>query len=199
MTIARYGMLLALMCAATGISSTIARAGEPAPDIPALIAQIDQQRISDHIAAIDEPRSPFELAQLHATTDYLLAELGGLGYDITRQEVRFQGEWRGADHDVTSENVIAVKEGTQCPERIFVAGAHYDSVPASPGADDDASGVAGMLEMSRVLADIDLPATIYFTGFTLEEPGLIGSSHMAAGLDQNDAQVVGMYSLEVIG
>jgi len=176
-------------------------AGEPELDVAALVAEVDQRRISEHIAAIDEPRSIFdaEIAQLHATTDYLFTELGDLGYDVERDEVRFQGRWRNADHDVTSDNLIAIKEGFQCAERIFVVGAHYDSVPGSPGADDDASGTAGMLEIARVLADVDLPATVWFTGFTMEEPGLVGSQKMARDAAANDAEIAGMMSLEMIG
>jgi hypothetical protein len=82
---------------------------------------------------------------------------------------------------------------------VFVVGAHYDSVPESPGADDDASGVAGMLEMARALADTPLPATVWFTGFTMEENGLIGSRHMAVEAYGAGTPIVGMYSLEMLG
>jgi Zn-dependent M28 family amino/carboxypeptidase len=96
-------------------------------------------------------------------------------------------------------NVFADKAGTTCPERLFVVGAHYDSVAAGPGADDNASGVAGMLEIARVLHGTGLPISVRFAGFALEENGLVGSSVMAQALRARDAQVVGMVSLEMIG
>jgi aminopeptidase YwaD len=82
---------------------------------------------------------------------------------------------------------------------VFVVGAHYDSVNATPGADDDASGVAGMLELARVLRSLPLPMTVRFTGFAFEEIGLLGSRQMASDLAEAGTDVAGMVSLEMIG
>lgn len=162
------------------------------PDIAALIARVDQQRLRDHIDAIDEPRSAFvQPAALQAAADYVEAQLQTFGYTVTLDPVTF--------NDATFPNVIAVHEGAVCPERVFVVGAHYDSVSTTPGADDDASGVAGMLEIARALADTSLPATVWFTGFTMEELGLVGSYHMAQQEVERGTPIVGMFSLEMIG
>jgi Zn-dependent M28 family amino/carboxypeptidase len=80
-----------------------------------------------------------------------------------------------------------------------VVGAHYDTVNPSPGADDNASGVAGMLEMARVLRSRPLPMTVRFVGFPFEEIGLLGSSKMASDLADAGTDVTGMVSLEMLG
>ena len=72
-------------------------------------------------------------------------------------------------------NVIATLRGTVNPELVYVVSSHYDSVEAGPGADDDSSGTAALLEAARVLAGHPMPATIVFASFTGEEAGLLGS------------------------
>jgi hypothetical protein len=110
---------------------------------------------------------------------------------VTREDVTHE--------DVTFPNLIADLPGTMCPERVMIVGSHYDSVADTPGADDDASGVAGMLEIARALSGTPLPATVRFVSFTLEEEGLVGSRAMAPALADEGTEIVGMYSLEMIG
>ncbi|MCP4375963.1 MAG: M28 family peptidase, partial [bacterium] len=71
-------------------------------------------------------------------------------------------------------NLIAFKEGTVEPHRVLELGAHYDTI-ANPGADDNCSGVAGVLEAARVLAKIPTERSIRFCLYDLEEVGLLGS------------------------
>jgi hypothetical protein len=72
-------------------------------------------------------------------------------------------------------NVVATLRGTVNPELVYVVSSHYDSVVAGPGADDDTSGTAALLEAARVMAGHPMPATIVFASFTGEEAGLLGS------------------------
>jgi hypothetical protein len=174
------------------VAATIPSANAGQPDVGALIGDVQLERIRSHIDAIDEPRSSFaQPVQLQATADYVRGQLESYGYDVELEPVQ-----AGPDE---FPNVIGVQEGTMCPERVFIVGAHYDSVSVTPGADDNASGTAGMLEIARVLAGTPLPATVWFTGFTLEENGLVGSYNMAERVVEDGTQVVGMYSLEMIG
>ena len=184
--------LVAAMVAGLSLDSSSAALPAQTPDITALVNSVDQQRLFDHIAAMDEPRNAFsQPAQLQTTADYVEAQLVSYSYPVTLDPVTFNA--------TTFPNVIGVQQGTVCPERVFIVGAHYDSEPSTPGADDDASGVAGMLEIARALADTPLPATVWFTGFTLEEDGLLGSIHMAQQAAAAGTEVVGMFSLEMIG
>ncbi|WFA20163.1 M20/M25/M40 family metallo-hydrolase [Paenibacillus mucilaginosus] len=86
--------------------------------------------------------------------------------------------------DVYSKNIIATKPGLS-PKQIIV-GAHYDSVTAGKGADDNASGVAVMLEAAETVAKLDSPYTIKFIAFGAEEEGLRGSKHYAAGMTEEE-------------
>lgn len=93
-------------------------------------------------------------------------------------------------------NVVGVHLGTTNPDEIYVIGAHYDSV-GNPGADDNASGVAGVLEAARVLSQYSSAATIVFIAFDREEDGLWGSRAYAQGHAGDNIQ--GMISLDMIG
>lgn len=87
------------------------------------------------------------------------------------------------------------KEG----EGLIILGAHFDSVEGSPGADDNASGVAVLLEAARVLARAKLRAEVLFCAFNLEELNMIGSTHFARKLKAQRAKVKAMVSLEMVG
>jgi aminopeptidase YwaD len=86
-------------------------------------------------------------------------------------------------------------------KRLFVVGAHYDTVPDSPGADDNASGVAALLEVARAFVAIKPkpPVCVEFVAYDLEESGLLGSRAHCWQLRRKKAQVAGMLSLEMLG
>src|SRR5688572_11457624 len=84
-------------------------------------------------------------------------------------------------------NVVATLPGTETPERIIVVSGHYDSrvtdvmnsTSPAPGANDDASGVAVVLELARLMASRKYPCTVVFAAVTGEDQGLYGSTHLA--------------------
>ncbi len=96
-------------------------------------------------------------------------------------------------------NVVACKEGTLYPETYIVIGAHFDAVANCPGADDNASGTAGVLEIARVLKDVELPITLIFVAFDAEEVGLLGSKHYASEAFANGDDIVCMLDMDMIG
>ncbi|MDR7519416.1 MAG: M20/M25/M40 family metallo-hydrolase [Armatimonadota bacterium] len=93
-------------------------------------------------------------------------------------------------------NVVATKRGGVRPDEIVVVGGHYDSVPASPGANDNASGVAATLEAARVLAGVPTARTVQFVLFAAEELGLYGSRAFA---EERRQGVVAMINLDMVG
>lgn len=95
----------------------------------------------------------------------------------------------------TYYNVVATLMGSDRPTDYYIVGAHYDSVN-NPGADDDASGVAAVLEAARVLSQYSFEASILFIAFDREEQGLIGSAAWAATHSSWD--ILGMISLDMI-
>lgn len=133
---------------------------------------------------------------LNRAAEYIGSELSGYGYEVRTQPYDVDG--------VEYRNVFAIKKGLQSPDRVMVVGAHYDTVIGTPGADDNASAVAGMLELARLLKDAPLDMTIHFVAFTLEEPPFFRSRQMgsyvyAENLKKEGVNVEGMICLESIG
>ena len=96
-------------------------------------------------------------------------------------------------------NVLATLKGTVHPEVIYVVSSHYDSVAVGPGADDDSSGTAALLEAARILAKHPQPATIVFASFTGEEAGLLGSREFVRRVGEAKWNVVGALNNDMIG
>ena len=96
-------------------------------------------------------------------------------------------------------NVIATLRGTLNPELVYIVSSHYDSVELGPGADDDTSGTAALLEAARVLAGHPLPATVVFASFTGEEGGLLGSREFVRRAVAGKMKVVGALNNDMIG
>jgi len=104
-------------------------------------------------------------------------------------------------YDSTSQNVIGTLEGTHPEQGIVYIGGHYDSVSAGPGANDDASGVAGVLEAARVLNTKGhrTKATLKLIAFGSEETGLDGSyNYVDANFDEVSTKGLGMVNLDMI-
>lgn len=108
----------------------------------------------------------------------------------------------------TSDNVVALLKGTKYPEEYVVCGAHYDSYNNSPGnpdslyapgADDNASGVSGVLETARILSKCSFERSLIFVNFAAEEIGLHGSAAYAQDCAEKDLHIVGYFNLDMIG
>lgn len=104
----------------------------------------------------------------------------------------------------TSHNVIATKAPTNknkgTTEEVVAIGAHHDSVPGAPGANDDASGTSMTLELARVLKDLPTDKELRFITFGAEELGLIGSRYYASQLSEEDKnRFVGYFNLDMVG
>ena len=99
------------------------------------------------------------------------------------------------------ENVVATITGTEFPDQQYIVCAHYDDMPSgnlAPGADDNASGVVGVLETARLLKDFDLKYTVKFIAFDQEEQGLIGSNAYASQASSNGDDILGVLNLDMI-
>lgn len=137
-----------------------------------------------------------DIVRLEQTAQYILGQFAAFGYEATRQPFPFIGN--------TYHNIIAESHGTHRPEEILIIGAHYDTVRTTPGADDNASGVAGLLALAREFAGFRLARTVRFAAFGLEEPPVfrtnnMGSHYYARSLKEKREQVAGMICLEMIG
>lgn len=104
-------------------------------------------------------------------------------------------------------NVIAELPGTSTSDGKFIVGGHLDSrgrnnddaVGFAPGANDDGSGVAAVIELARLLSELQFESTLIFAAFTGEDQGLFGSRAYAQDLKSSDANIVGMVTNDVVG
>jgi Zn-dependent M28 family amino/carboxypeptidase len=131
-----------------------------------------------------------------AAARYIETMLQGLGYSTTTQTFEVGGR--------AVKNVAAELPGTSHPAEIIVVGGHYDSVPGCPGANDNATGVAAMLELARLLAGQRLPRTVRFVAFANEEAPFfstagMGSWQYARQAHARGERIVAMLSLETLG
>jgi Zn-dependent M28 family amino/carboxypeptidase len=133
---------------------------------------------------------------LHAAERYVGDTLRTLGYEVTRQNYEAQG--------VDCANLEVTIAGGERGAEIVLAGAHYDTVPGSPGADDNASGVAAVLELARLLRKARPARTIRLVAFVNEEPpfffwGEMGSKVYARAARARGDDIRVMLSLEMLG
>ena len=158
---------------------------------------IDPSRLEKHVRMLAEtffPRDETHIENLNRTANYLRKEFQQAKGDVFDQcyDVRQK----------TYCNVIA-RFGPDTKERIVV-GAHYDAFGELPGADDNASGVAGLIELAYLLGKALLPTRVELVAFTLEEPPYFrtqntGSAVHASSLKKQGVSVRIMISLEMIG
>jgi len=142
------------------------------------------------------PRSHQDPTNLEAAADLISERLASFGYDVTAQPYQVE--------ELAVRNLIAERRGTDQPDHVIVVGAHYDTVIGSPGADDNASGVAVLLELARLHAETHFRKTVRFVAFTLEEPPFFRSRRMgsrvyARTLKERGEHIDAMLCLESVG
>jgi hypothetical protein len=162
------------------------------PRVRAAVADVSTDRVyrySHELYAFD---SKFITQPGNARAiEYLTARLREFGYEPELQWF----EARGA----RTANVIAVLPGTVHPDVLYTVSSHFDSVERGPGADDNTSGTAALLEAARVLAGRPQPATIHFAFFTGEEAGLLGSREYVRRAVEGGDLLVGALNNDMIG
>ncbi len=146
-------------------------------------------------------RALFDFDSKHITrpgnklaSEYLFNTYKSFGYEPEYQWFAGRGALGGQ-----TANVLATLKGTVNPELVYVVSSHYDSVADGPGADDDTSGTAALLEAARILAKTPQPATIVFASFTGEESGLLGSREFVRRAVADKVQLVGALNNDMIG
>ncbi len=133
---------------------------------------------------------------LRRSAKYCTSQFIQRDFDVEIESFDFQG--------VSQQIVVAEITGRRKPKEVIVIGAHYDTVLGSPGADDNASGVAALIEIASLLKDVPMDKTVRFVAFPNEEYHgedwrNMGSYHHAKRSHDRGDQLVGMISLEMLG
>jgi aminopeptidase YwaD len=153
---------------------------------------ISIENLKGHVQNIHFDRNPYDhYRELEQAAQYIEREFLKSGWEV--KEDRFQ--WEGRSY----KNIVAEKKGTTSPNRVFILGAHYDTVPGSLGADDNASAIAVLLEVARNIQTVPLGCTVRLIAFSLEECDYIGSTHYVESLKKGEEKILGMIALEMVG
>ena len=141
-------------------------------------------------------RNIWRYTALQQAADYIAAAFGRSGYDPVRTCFAISG--------APVCNVEATLRGTSQPDEIVVLGAHYDTVPECPGANDNGTGVAALIDLADRFARRPVARTLKFVAFVNEEPPFFQTAQMGSAVYANAARergdrIVAMLSLETIG
>ncbi|MFN7086448.1 MAG: M28 family peptidase [Burkholderiales bacterium] len=164
-------------------------------------ADIEQlsERLRAHVGVLARDigeRNVWRPAALAAAQAYIAAQWQQQGYAVAAQRYTTAG--------VDSANLEIAIAGASQSDEIIVVGAHYDSVQGSPGADDNASAVAALIELPRLLAGVRPARTLRLVAFVNEEPpfffwGDMGSGVYAKAARRRGDDIHAMFSLEMLG
>ncbi len=165
--------------------------------IAKLTPQADRlRRHVERLAGEIGERNVYRPQALHAAEDYIRDFWVMQGYELRAQEYTVGG--------VHSANLEVTLQGHERPGEVILVGAHYDTVPGSPGADDNASGVAALLELSRLLQESKPRYSLRFVAFVNEEAPFFFTSQQGSMVYATAARSRGdrirlMVSLEMLG
>jgi Zn-dependent M28 family amino/carboxypeptidase len=159
--------------------------------------------VSDIVATVDQASYSDYLNDSLYTHTGDNRGLGGTQHDLARNNIQSLFGSFGLQTSLfpftygtaTYNNVVGVLPGTDPTAGEYIVGAHYDSAN-NPGADDDASGVAGVLEAANVLSKYQFKSTLVFIAFDREEQGLVGSNAYASA--HSGDNILGMVAMDMI-
>ena len=188
---------ITLLLGSAALASCSQPRPRPAAEVACRAARADEARLRTDVEALATrflPRSAAHPKNLDRAAAYVAEAFRAAGAEVEEQAY--------PAYRATYRNVLA-RFGPDTPERI-VLGAHYDAAGDDPGADDDASGIAGLVEIARMLAASPPPIRVELAAYTLEEPPgfateAMGSVVHARSLKAADVRVRLMMSLEMIG
>ncbi len=213
---------LSLLCLGlTTNSKPVQRRPQRNPAIASIVRQIDARNIERTIRQLVSFGTRNTLSEqndpkrgIGAARDWLYAEFqkiaatSGGRMTVEKQSYEQQKAARVPQPTIVT-NIVATLKGSQpqAVDRVYVVSGHYDSMCTSPtdakcdapGANDDASGTAVVLEMARVMARYEFDATIVFMTVAGEEQGLLGSTHFAEEAKKNNWNVEGMLDNDIVG
>jgi|GEM_PF-381286 len=139
------------------------------PNIAAMVSQVNGTNLQNTVQDLQNMGERQASSGAHVAETYLVNAFNAIG-GLTVSTHNFSSSY--------SENVIAELPGTVSPSLVYIVGAHYDSISyvgQAPGADDNASGTAAVVEIARILSQYQFKYTLRFVCFSAEELGLIGS------------------------
>ncbi len=213
---------ITLNCSALAMS-------EPPPSLPSTptrpspAAAVSRDHLVATLRALPTKRAAAgdaeHVAGLLQIQSLLADQAKAMGFEVATPRVHWKRRSHAPDSPAAMaewRNIVFDHRGTTLPHEVIIVGAHFDAVPDCPGADDNGTGTAAVLEIARVLKDRPTRRTIRFVLFNLEEVGLVGAVQFVAAFAEQNASkstdskegtapattpetIVGMLSLEMLG
>ena len=169
------------------------------PKIQSIVDLVHIDSLRSHIEKLTQFQSRhITMAGKDSARDWISSKLESYGYNVTLQAF-------DATAQITGYNIIANKNGFDTTKSHIILDAHYDSREASsphtiaPGASDNGSGVAILIETARLLKDINHDKQIRFLFFDAEETGLVGSKHYAQNAKNNSHNIEFVFNIDMVG
>jgi len=202
------------------VSFTFAQKKEkPNAEITKMLKEVSAKRIETDIRKLVSFGTRNTLSEqdnptrgIGAARDWIFAEFQRISNDcgncLTVEKQTFlQPKANRVPEPTNLTNVVATLKGTTNPDRVYVVSGHYDSMCSSPtdgkcdapGANDDASGTAAVIEMARVMSKRKFDATIIFMTVAGEEQGLLGATYFAEQAKQKQMNIEAMFTNDIIG
>jgi hypothetical protein len=168
------------------------------PRIAALVAQVSKTALSANIQALQNFQTRYaSTGGCELAAEFLYSYFSALGLTTETDPFTFS-------NSIPARNIVATLPGTASPEYAVIVCAHYDSISGAsslvfaPGADDNASGVAAVMEIARVLAGRPFDFTLKFICFSAEEWGLYGSKHFAQEAAKAGQKILAVLNMDMI-
>jgi len=195
----------------------------PTPDMEQVIQNISQKNVEQILKKLESFYTRHTLSSrnqdlgIWAAADWIKQKFEEISprLDVYFDDYTLDPQGRRIPQEINIRNVVAVLPGKETGdnERIFLVNAHYDSYARpedeqqergnydhyAPGVNDDATGVAALLEMARVFSPYEFDATLYFAAFSGEEIGLVGSTLMAQRMKKRNKNICGVIGLDMLG
>ena len=197
-----FNGLLGLLCACLMISPAL---GSPTassstgfqnksvhPFLSEMLSQVNESHLRSYVQTIQAfGPHPTNSQALEALEEYLYNQLSSMNISVSYDA------WEAKKS--TGNNIVATLPGTLVPTTCVILCAHCDSLAISPGAEDDGSGVAAVLEVASIMHDYSFNTTVKFILFSGEEQGLLGSRSYAQNAAKNHEAILGVLALDKIG
>ncbi len=212
---------LCLFFSTTNLFAQKSKTAKPAPnpEIKKLVNNVSALRIETYIRKLVSFGTRNTLSSrddpargIGAAANWIYSEFENISSDCggclkVEKQTFLQEKGRRIPVPINLTNVVATLKGATDPERVYVVSGHYDSMCSSPtdaecdapGANDDASGTAAVIEMARVMSKQKFDATIIFMTVAGEEQGLLGATYFAEQAKITNMNIEAMFTNDIIG
>ena len=178
---------------------------EEAPRIREMLNQVNMDSLEATVQHLQDYGSRiWNSDNAFAASDWIASRMEALGLEVEQQPFN-ANTWMGSG--AAAPNVIGIQRGTLYPDTYVVCGSHFDSFSyeamfgsgTAPGADDNATGVASVLESARIMTQYEFEYSIIYCAYGCEEMGLYGSEAYASRCQQQGMDIIGYFNNDMNG